>query len=126
MSNISPQMQALNKGPWSSLENKVRSLTDKGEVHVFTGPYYTEKQMCELPNAKIPHKIPNGYWKIIILKESVNAVQVRYASFKFEQETPSGVNICDYQTDIPEIERLSHYGFQIDKDLPSLARDLGC
>ena len=56
----------------------------------------------------------------------MNAMQVRYASFLFPQETPSGVNICDYQTNIPEIERLSHHGFQIDKDLPSLARDLGC
>ena len=70
MSNITPQKSALNQGPWKNLEGMIRGLVREkyGTVWVMTGPLY-ERNMRELPQADEPHKVPSGYWKIVVVNE---------------------------------------------------------
>lgn len=126
LSNITPQSLALNRGAWKILEDKERLLAKntKGEVYVFTGTYYTGKPMCQLPKARLQHTIPNGYWKIIILKDGTN---VAHASFKFQQETKDK-NHCNHVTTIEEINRLTKIKFPVSSIISSgsLLKELGC
>ncbi len=126
LSNITPQMLKLNRGAWKILEDKERLLAKhtKGEVYVFTGTYYTGKPMCLLPKAKLDYTIPNGYWKIIILKNGTN---VSHASFKFQQETKDK-NYCNQVTTVEEINRLTKIKFPFNNTTKSgsLLQKLGC
>ncbi len=45
--------------------------------------------MPMLPGADEPHKIPSGYWNIII-KPSKNLADIKTAAFIFNQDTPRG------------------------------------
>ena len=126
LSNITPQIAKLNRGAWKTLEGKVRLLAKatNANVYVYTGTYYTGEPMCELPNAKLDYTIPNGYWKIVIVKDGAN---IKHASFKFRQED-KGKNHCDYSSSIEEITQLTKINFPlIGADSSSdLMHDLGC
>lgn len=126
LSNITPQLSKLNRGAWKRLEDKERLLAkkNKGEVYVFTGTYYTGKPMCQLPKARLQHTVPNGYWKIIILKNGKN---VSHANFKFQQEATDN-DYCNHSTTIEEINRLTNLKFPISNLSSSntLLEKLGC
>lgn len=110
LSNITPQKSNLNQGPWKRLEERVRKLVRKDNVvYVITGTLY-ESDMPSLPNANEPHKIPSGYWKIIILpNESIDSIKI--ASFIFDQETPRKDKVLDHLCTIDEIEKRSGLDF---------------
>ncbi len=126
LSNITPQLAKLNQGAWKKLENRVRLLAkdNKGEVFVITGTYYTGKPMCQLPNARLKYVVPNGYWKIIVLKDGEN---IKYSSFAFAQETVDK-DYCKYKTSVQKIKKLTGIRFPIsnESDTNSLSNDLGC
>jgi len=108
LSNITPQKSALNQGPWSQLEEKVRDLVRKGQVvYVMTGPLY-ERTMEALPKSDEPHAIPSGYWKIICTEQS-NSISI--AGFIFEQETDRNDPILQHQVAVDEIESRSGLDF---------------
>ncbi len=108
-SNITPQKSNLNQGPWAVLEGKVRDMVNLyGEIYVMTGPLY-ERDMPSLPGADEPHKVPSGYWKIII-SEDENGY-VRASSFIFDQETARNEKILDHLTNIDEVEQRSGLDF---------------
>lgn len=68
-----------------------------------TGPLY-EKDMPSLPGADELHKIPSGYWKIIVVPgKSGNTLEV--AAFIFNQDTPRNDKAIDHISTINEIER---------------------
>lgn len=109
LSNITPQKIALNQGPWRRLEARVRNIVRKGKVvYVMTGPLY-EKKMRELPRAKKPHKVPSGYWKIVILEGK--GVTFDSAAFIFDQDTPADAKVIDFLTTIDEVEKRSGLDF---------------
>jgi len=111
LSNITPQKSDLNQGPWQILEGKVRDLAENGYVvYVMTGPIY-EKEMPSLPNADEPHKLPSGYWKIIIIQMGKSLDSIETASFIFDQETPRNDKMIDHLTTINEIEGKSKLDF---------------
>lgn len=92
----------MNQGPWQSLEEKVRGLVDKyGHVWVMTGPLY-EKQMLPLPNANEPHKVPSGFWKIIVVRDRE---EIRVAGFIMEQDTSRSSDIMNHLVTVDEVER---------------------
>ncbi len=108
LSNITPQKSDLNQGPWCILEERVRSFVKAGHVaYVLTGTLY-EKEMPKLPGADEEHKIPSGYWKIIIYQARQNDPNtLKTAAFIFPQQTPRKAAISDYQVPIDEIEKRS-------------------
>lgn len=63
LSNITPQKAELNRGSWHYLESEIRQLgkITSAQLYVLTGPYYTDKPMCNLPHARIKNRVPNGY-----------------------------------------------------------------
>lgn len=105
MSNITPQMRALNRGAWQRLEAAVKDLVrDEGypEVFVLTGPIHGTSTL-QLPQADEPHTIPTSYWKLVI---SLRQPDPGYAGFIFPQGTASNADMCDatFQADIARIE----------------------
>ncbi len=63
-----------------------------------------------LPEADEPHKIPSGYWKIII-KPNKNLADIKTAAFIFNQDTPRGDKIHDHLVAVNEIENKSRIDF---------------
>lgn len=116
LSNITPQKSELNQGPWEKLEEKERGLAKAGDiVYVMTGPLY-EKDMPVLPGADEPHRVPSGYWKIIVIPgKSVNSLEV--AAFMFNQDTTRNDKVIDHISTINEIERRS--GLDFLRELPN-------
>jgi len=117
LSNITPQKSNLNQGPWRILEEKVRSYVKAGHVvYVLTGPLYV-KEMPKLPSADEDHRIPSGYWKIIIYQARKNdANTLQTATFIFPQETPRTADISRYLVAIDDVERRS--GLDVLWELP--------
>ena len=68
LSNITPQKEDLNQGPWADLEDKIRALAKTQDVYVITGTLYG-REMPKLPGADEPHKIPSGYFKVILVQQ---------------------------------------------------------
>ncbi len=110
LSNITPQRTALNRGTWKSLEFKVRDLVESGEtVYVMTGPLY-ERNMPSLPQADETHRVPSGYWKIVVVGETTDSGTIRAASFIFDQDPPYPALIETLST-INGVERRSGLDF---------------
>ncbi|MFC2176105.1 DNA/RNA non-specific endonuclease [Bacteroidota bacterium] len=109
LSNITPQKAALNQGPWKNLEEAVRNLVRTGKtVHVMTGPLY-ERQMPSLPNADESHRIPSGYWKIVIALG--NGDELETAAFIMDQETGRRETVISKLVTIDEVEKRSGLDF---------------
>jgi endonuclease G len=112
LSNITPQKSELNQGPWRILEEKVREFVKANNIlYVLTGPLY-EKDMPKLPRADEEHRIPSGYWKIIIYKaDRKDPKTIESAAFIFTQDTPRKAKIPDHLVTINEVEKRSGLDF---------------
>jgi endonuclease G len=87
--NIMPQKKDLNEGPWEKVEEKVRGLVDKyGHVWGMSGPLY-EKDMPPLPKATKPHKVPSGFWMVVVASAKENPQSpkdLKVAAFIMDQD----------------------------------------
>ncbi|NQY43958.1 MAG: DNA/RNA non-specific endonuclease [Legionellales bacterium] len=126
VSNITPQKSKLNRGIWAKLESKVRKLATSYEtIFVLTGPYYEKQYKLQLPYASKPHKIPAGYWKIII-NNTTNPIRV--SAFLFPQEPINNDTYCHYLTNISNITTktdLQFFDYQ-SLEYEPLDNELGC
>jgi len=108
LSNITPQSADLNQGAWKNLEEFERKLVlIYDTIYVITGPVY-EKYIGTLPNADEKHKIPSGYWKIIIINKNQNLITL---AFKMDQNTPRKYDFTKSVTSIDSIEKLTGLDF---------------
>ncbi|HLT48311.1 MAG TPA: DNA/RNA non-specific endonuclease [Rubricoccaceae bacterium] len=127
-SNVAPQRQALNAGPWGRLEEAVRALVlrraeralrnrpaghvrfpqpdDLAAVWVMAGPLY-EREVDPLPNVDEPHVVPSGYWQVVLVQEGWEPEDAVAAAFLFDQETPAGESPLVYLTTVDEVEARS-------------------
>lgn len=111
LSNITPQKSDLNQGPWRILEEKVRDLVQADHiVYIMTGPFF-ERTMPSLPNSDESHKVPSGYWKIILVQTAKATDSIKSASFIFSQNTPRRAKIIDHLYTINDIEARSGLDF---------------
>lgn len=111
MSNITPQGQGLNRGPWYDLETAVsRRLTNLGPVYVSTGTLY-ETPRPYLPRSDESHMIPSGYWKVVAVEPSEGDIAV--SAFVFPHDTRLEARFCNdrYWTTVREIERATGLDF---------------
>ena len=107
-SNITPQKENLNKGPWKRLEERIRLLVKKyGHAWVMTGPLY-EKDMPPLPNADEDHKVPSGFWKIIVVTDSGD---ILVAAFIMEQDVARNSKVIDHLVKVDKVEERSDLDF---------------
>lgn len=67
LSVLAPQTDALNRGPWRSLEFAVRRLSARaGVVYVLAGPLYdADSPMPPLPGADENHLVPTAFWTVV-------------------------------------------------------------
>ncbi|GBQ98122.1 hypothetical protein GLI01_23470 [Gluconacetobacter liquefaciens] len=64
LSNVVPQTNALNSGPWSHIEQMVRNLALRdGEVYVVTGPAYHSSVIATIGPDHV--KVPTSTWKAV-------------------------------------------------------------
>jgi endonuclease G, mitochondrial len=100
LSNITPQKKSLNQGPWMRLEARIRDAAYRlNGVYVVTGPLY-ENDMDTLPLADETHKVPSGYWKVVV--KNNNAV-----GFIMEQDIERSMGECNAVVTIEKIEQRS-------------------
>ena len=100
----------------------MRNFVKTGHVvYVLTGPLY-EKDMPKLPGADEEHRIPSGYWKIIIYQANPKDLNtIKPAAFIFNQDTPRKADILGYLVTIDKIETRS--GLNILWELPDDLED---
>ena len=105
LSNITPQKEDLNRGPWVKLESHIRTLVQINRLaYVMTGPLY-EKAMEPLPKANEKHTVPSGYWKVVVVPTSSSTFE--YAAFIMEQESGRKDDVKSKVVTIDEVERRS-------------------
>jgi len=114
LSNITPQKSDLNRGVWKELEDWERNLTLRYKlVYVMTGTLF-EGHFGTLPNADEPHRIPSGYWKIIVIPKNQNiadTANLQIFGFIFSQNTPSKSILQSHLVSVDEIEKRSNLDF---------------
>jgi len=116
LSNITPQRAALNQGPWRELEDRVRRLVQRVEpVYVITGPLY-EREMPTLPSADEPHRIPSGYWKVIVIPQQPLPDSLKVIAFILDQEVPRRASLKDFVVSVNEVE--ARTGLDLLHELP--------
>jgi endonuclease G len=105
LSNITPQKADLNQGPWKELEDNVRELVMNGKtVYVMTGPLY-ERNMPALPKADEPHKVPSGYWKVVLMPTGTKTFE--HAAFIMDQNSGRKDAVSSKLVTIDEVEKRS-------------------
>jgi endonuclease G len=124
LSNITPQAAALNQGPWVRLETAERALVQRSAapVYVLTGPLY-ERDMRPLPRADEPHRVPSGYWKVVMTQDG------RLSSFVMDQGMARNAPHCGARAPLADIERrsgLQFFPMLRTRSFRSLDAELGC
>lgn len=110
LSNITPQVAALNQGAWARLEEAVRKLARQNDVtavYVMTGPLY-DKSMRQLPGTQKSHMVPSGYWKVIAID---GGGTIDAAGFIMGQDVPRDASHCGTVVTLSEIEARSGLSF---------------
>jgi endonuclease G len=133
LSNITPQAAALNQGAWVKLENAERTLARSGKtVYVISGPLY-EWNFGTLPGADESHRIPSGYFKVLMVQSSKG---IDTAAYIMEQDLSRSASFCPQLVSIDEVEQRSGLNLMpalstsqassIEADLGVLSSQLGC
>jgi len=114
LSNMCPQIHALNAGEWEQLESKVRDFTKKhGEVWIICGPVFNEPvkdgrtaEVKTIGSNKV--WVPTDFYKIVAYENNVNKVEA--VGFKMAQANLRG-NLSSYVVKIRDIESLTGLDF---------------
>ena len=106
MSNVVPQLQALNGGPWEHLERTIaRDFANTlEEVWVITGPIYTST-IERLPSGV---DVPDRFYKVII--DELND-QPRALAFIMEDDTRRPADLKDFLVSVREVEMAAGFNF---------------
>lgn len=124
LSNITPQASALNQGSWVRLEDAERNLAKRlnTAVYVVTGPLF-ERPMRPLPKGPLLHRVPSGYWKVVVLADG------RASGFLFDQNTARNEDFCTKRVELTDIvlrARLQLFPRLAALPTARLDDDLGC
>ncbi len=99
LSNITPQGAALNQGAWQRLEARENFLAREENmgVYVLTGPLF-ERILEPLPRSDERHRIPSGYWKVVVTQDG------RLAAFIMDTTISRSVDHCFTLVTLDEVE----------------------
>ncbi len=106
MSNIAPQMHALNAGAWRELEHKIATsyAARFGEVWVIAGPVFGESP--EWLRGRVA--VPEAFFMIVI---DETAGRVRAQAFLFPQSTIPEARLEEHVVSIDAIEQRTGLDF---------------
>ena len=106
MTNICPQVPALNSGLWNTIEKQCRTWAQVyGDVYIVCGPIYFNQKHKTIGKNKI--QVPEAFFKVILrLKDEPKAIGFicRNASAKGRKKT-------DYVNSVDEVERITGMDF---------------
>jgi endonuclease G, mitochondrial len=109
MSNVTPQLPALNRGPWRELEEAVRDLARReGAVIVITGPIIADREYPRLPEAGTV--IPDYYFKVILDYSEPGLAAWGYILPNSETAL-AGREYDDFLFSVDEVEEFSGFDF---------------
>ncbi len=122
MSNIAPQTNDLNAGPWQKLETYSRSLARRNNTLYIIAGQYGE-------NGKIKNKltIPTNFWKIILVVPQDSEINKDTRIIAVDMPNIKGIeedNWRTYRTTVEEIEKMTNYKFltNLSDDLQSVLK----
>lgn len=73
MSNVCPQLPALNTGAWKRLENYERVAALRlGRVHIRVAPIFIHEDTDRIANGRVA--VPHGYIKVIYAADSLTVI----------------------------------------------------
>lgn len=73
MSNVCPQLPALNTGAWKRMENYERVCALRlGRVHIRVAPIFTHEDTLQLAGCKVA--VPHGFIKVIYAANSLTVI----------------------------------------------------
>ena len=115
MTNISPQVPSFNRGPWKSLEERIRKIVDRSlSVSVVTGPLFLPE------NGIVSYRVigegsvavPTHFFKVIIIEES-KGVFTREAYVLPNSELAGNTPLDDYKVSVRRIEEVAGLVFNL-------------
>ena len=106
MTNICPQVPALNSGLWNTIEKQCRTWAQVyGDIYIVCGPIYFNQKHKTIGKNKI--QVPEAFFKVVLrLKDEPKAIGFicRNASAKGRKKT-------DYVNSVDEVERITGMDF---------------
>lgn len=106
MTNVCPQIPALNSGLWNTIEKQCRTWAQgDGDVYIVCGPIYFNQKHKTIGKNKI--QVPEAFFKVVLrLKDEPKAIGFicRNASAKGHKKT-------DYVNSVDEVERITGMDF---------------
>lgn len=73
MTNVCPQLPALNTGAWKRLENYERvAALHLGRVHIRVAPIFTHEDTSRIAGGKVA--VPHGFIKVIYAADSLTVI----------------------------------------------------
>lgn len=133
MTNIVPQTQDNNEGPWLELENLAKDLAESGkELYIIAGPWgegATGLKGTKTTIGKNEVTVPSSLWKIVVIldKPGLGVKGVTTNTRVIVVNIPNRLGIQttsykDYLTTIRELEKLTDYDFL--SDVPKQIQDV--
>ncbi len=123
MSNVVPQLEDMNSGPWGDLEKAVRDAVGfRDSLFVITGTLY-ERPMTAMAHADEPHSVPSGFYKIVYDRDG------RASAFFIDQTARRTANYCNAEKTVAEIQtRLNAIGTKLPPltDSSAVKHRIGC
>lgn len=108
MSNISPQLPALNRRGWKNLESAVRSWALKeGKLYVITGPIFSGRKTIGRKHLAVP-----AYFYKIILDMTPPEKMIAFIM----PNKPAGKNLEKYAVTVDEVEKITGFDFFSEMD----------
>ncbi|MBL0545367.1 DNA/RNA non-specific endonuclease [Aeromonas jandaei] len=103
LTNMTPQLPALNQKAWRILEEKARQWAiSRKDVQVITGPIFTGSEESIGQGVTIP----SAYYKIVMDPAKLQAI-----AFIMPQQDIPVSKIADYRVSVREVEEQTHLNF---------------
>ena len=127
MTNVVPQTQEQNEGPWLELENYSKDLAQQGkELYIISGPLGEGGTGLKGKTTRIKDKItvPESTWKIVVVLDKpglgVKGVTTKTRVIAVRMPNTLGIqsdSYTQYLATVDELEKLTGYDFL--SDVPS-------
>ncbi|MDE5663876.1 MAG: DNA/RNA non-specific endonuclease, partial [Muribaculaceae bacterium] len=106
MTNMTPQLHALNNGAWKTLEQKERLWAQRDSVLVIVaGPIYADTDTKRIGENGV--RVPSSFYKVLL---APYLDEPRAIGFVYPNMTAPG-NMADYSMSVDEVERLTGLDF---------------
>ena len=106
MTNVCPQIPALNSGLWNTIEKQCRTWAQEyGDVYIVCGPIYFNQKHKTIGKNKV--QVPEAFFKVVLcLKDEPKSI-----GFICRNVSAKGRKKTDYVNTVDEVERITGMDF---------------